>query len=279
MAFIASCTKNADNIPLPNSDAKLVVGCFISPQDSFIVVTLTRSNPIFGKSQNYSSQPTDATVIISSGSSSMKIPYNGSTGYELAASLFPIIAGTNYQLKISTPQNEMVTANCTVPISAIPSFQIQEDSINLTVNIKWQDIPNQANYYKVMGYQFKKNRFQTGRQDTLYDLTHNEVMYGGSKRNTLNLINDQDKDGGQFKVEFKVASFLYYPDPSNSFIRGFDFCLMNLSHELYTYIYSLDNAYNDGNPFSEPSPVYSNINGGLGIFAAFQRTYIKTRKN
>jgi len=45
--------------------------------------------------------------------------------------------------------------------------------------------------------------------------------------------------------------------------------IYNLEKSYYLYHKSLDD-YNDGaNPFSEATPVYSNITGGLGIFTSY----------
>jgi len=42
----------------------------------------------------------------------------------------------------------------------------------------------------------------------------------------------------------------------------------------YNYHRSVFN-FDGENPFSEPSPVYSNIEGGLGVFAAFNGSTIE----
>src|SRR3972149_9782654 len=74
----AGCEKDVTNIKQPETKPKLVAGCFISPQDTLIIVTLTRSNPIFGTGHNDSNNlsVTDASVIISNGINSVVIPYN-----------------------------------------------------------------------------------------------------------------------------------------------------------------------------------------------------------
>ncbi len=44
--------------------------------------------------------------------------------------------------------------------------------------------------------------------------------------------------------------------------------LENLSEDYYNYFHSLENYVNGSGVFSEPSPVFSNIQNGVGIFAA-----------
>jgi hypothetical protein len=49
--------------------------------------------------------------------------------------------------------------------------------------------------------------------------------------------------------------------------------LFNTDEPYYRYHQSLRNSNND-NPFAEPAPVYSNITGGLGVFAAYNQSVI-----
>mgnify|MGYP003444346138 FL=1 len=106
--FLYSCVKEVKNIKLPPSDPKLVVGCFISPQDTLIALTLKRSSPLFG-SGNGSSQHepvTGASVIISGNAGSVQLNYNSKRKqYEASKKTFPISGGETYNLTISTPQH------------------------------------------------------------------------------------------------------------------------------------------------------------------------------
>jgi hypothetical protein len=45
--------------------------------------------------------------------------------------------------------------------------------------------------------------------------------------------------------------------------------LLNTDKSYYDYHRSLGNYDSGDDPFTEPSPVFSNVNGGLGIFAAY----------
>ena len=264
VSLIAGCVKDANNIKLPETEAKLVVGCFISPQDSMIVVTLTRSNPIFGKNHNSSralNNVVDAEVTIFNGTNTINIPYNnGYLDYEIASSLFPITSGTTYQIKVSTPQNEHLSASCTVPLSTVSSVDIEVDTLSRTkkVILKWQDIPNETNYYQAVGFLIISDTFNG-------DTTHTPMGW-----NYNHLANDQDRDGSQLHADLEYDFYGHY----DSKIIGFGFYLMNTDVEYYKYQKSINN-YGGDNPFSEPTPVYSNIKGGLGIFCAFQKFYIR----
>lgn len=262
--LMISCQKDVTNIKLPNSEPKLVVGCFISPQDSLITVTLTRSNPIFGSGHNASNTNPpveDASVIISNGSSSISIPYSaGHEKYALLATAFPIIAGQTYSLSISTPKGENVTGSCIVPSSNISSLSIHfADTTNYShkfIVFKWQDIPNEVNYYKVTGYAVAV--------DTI---TQNDTSYIDS--HSRDLINDDQKDG--FELYSMVSGWV---DDDEMKIVALDIYVINIDKNYYNYQHSLDN-YVDDDPFAEPTPLYTNIKGGLGVFASYQQYYVR----
>lgn len=265
--ILAGCEKTVDNIKLPATDPKLVVGCFISPQSPLITVTLTRSNPIFGPGHNNTNNQSveDASVIISDGTNTASIPYDAlNQQYELQTSSFPIVAAQTYSLTVSTPQGESVSASCTVPASNLPALTVDfTDTLStsypkkLTVN--WQDISNELNYYKVFAQHISIDTFSLS--DTIY-----RDFYGN---NTL--LNDHDKDGAE--MYSKLESHYGYDGFSYKFI-AYDIYILNIDAEYYKYQHSLDN-YTYGDPFSEPSPLYTNIKGGLGIFAAYQQLYVR----
>jgi len=263
--LLVRCQKEVTNIKLPETNPKLVAGCFISPQDTLIVVTLTRSNPIFGSGHNSSNNSfvTDASVIISNGINAVAVPYNNTNWqYELQASAFPVLSGKTYYLNISTPKGENVSARCAVPPSNLSSMTI--DFIDTTsseqkINVKWTDIPNQINYYRVFA--------QTVMQDSFMNDTTYFEMYSDNS-----LQNDNEKDGQE--MSSKLNAYSSYGGTNN--IIGYDFYLLNIDEEYYKYYRSLEN-FSYGDPFSEPSPLYTNINGGLGVFAAYQKIHV--RKN
>ena len=256
--FVSGCTKDAQNIKLPKSDPKLVVGCFISPQDPLITLTLKRSNPIFGSGHSTSnnSMVTDALVTISNGTNAITLSYNGNDEeYQANANLLSIAAGQTYFLTVSTPKGESVSASCTVPVSNITSLIVDfVDTVSTTktLNVKWQDIPNQVNYYRIVG--------QTVGSDSNYSDMHADNS----------LQNDNEKNGKEMSSKLVSNSF----GLNSGKIVAYDIYLLNIDAEYYKYQNSLDN-YTYDDPFSEPSPVYTNIKGGLGIFAAYQQLYIR----
>lgn len=263
--IFAGCEKTADNIKLPETDPKLVVGCFISPQDEFITVTLTRSNPIFGPGHNNTntSPVEDASAIISDGTNTVSIPFdNFNMQYELPTTAFGIVAGQTYSLTISTPQGESVSAVCTVPASNINALTVDftdTASFEKKVTVKWNDLSGETNYYRVTGQIVTTSLSSPG------DTTFNSMW-----NSTAALHNDHEKDGNEMYT--KLQGYGY--GGSDYRLVAYDFYLLTVDVEYYNYQNSLDN-YTYGDPFSEPSPLYTNIKGGLGIFAAYQQLFVR----
>jgi hypothetical protein len=261
-----SCEKEVTNIKLPSTKPKLVVGCFLSPQDTLIRLSLTRSKPIFGTepAKKEAISVTDALVIISNKSQSITLSFNAITNkYEVKAGSFPIVAGTTYSLKISTPNGEIVSATCTIPDSPIPDARIElldTSSATKVVNIKWKDIPNETNYYTVIG---QAQQIVNGpiAQDTL--LT--SLLYDGTSS-----LNDNRKDGN----ELSMILIDFNPGSEHIISTHYSVWVLNIDLNYYQYEKSSFN-YTGDDPFSEPSPVYTNIKDGLGIFAGYQQKFIK----
>ena len=278
IALLSGCTKDVTNIKLPETNSKLVVGCFISPKDTVIVVTLSRSNPIFGPNHNNNSNNllvTDASVTISDDAASVTVPYNSANErYELQSGLFPIMPAQTYSLTISTPKGESVSASCTVPISNLTSLTVDFIDTTITnpndylrINVKWQDIPNQTNYYRAYGEIILIDPFPSSNNDTVpYE------MYAPKS-----VLNDNEKDGKDMAASLEG----YIPYGIDNGVQqtvkiiAYDIYLLNIDAEYYKYQYSLDHYSYGGDPFSEPSPLYTNIKGGLGIFAAYQKLYMR----
>lgn len=280
--FLASCRKDVTNIKLPDSTPKLVVGCFISPQDTLIVVTLTRSNPIFGPSHNnsYNALVADASVNLSDGAASITVLYNSDNEqYELHSNTFPISAGQTYFLNVSTPKGESVSASCTVPPSNPTSLTvdfIDTVSDEKQINVKWQDIPDQTNYYRVFGQMLVIDSLI---EDTFYQ----------SMSVDPSLQNDNEKDGEEMSAKMNGNNSYNYINGiqyANKVI-AYDIYLLNIDLEYYKYMDSFGNysytisgngnttTVSSGDPFSEPILLYTNVKGGLGIFAAYQKLHVR----
>ena len=110
--------------------------------------------------------------------------------------------------------------------------------------------------YNFKGYEDKKITVQnTGRTNSpKRTATTHWIVYSSISNKTIS-----------FDVRNKIKDFSN--DPINELIT-FDIYFMNISSSLYHFHKSLKNHVNSsGDPFSQPTQVYSNINNGIGVFA------------
>jgi hypothetical protein len=265
--ILSSCRKEVTNIKLPNT-SKLVVGCFISPQDTLLTATITRSVPVFGSSA-YTAYPYvwNANVRISDGVHSGTFLFNAiDSNYVLEAKQFPVLPGKTYTLNVSAPSGENVSASCTVPLNQVTSVGLNfVDTTSLVfggsglpakkeIDMNWQDIPGQSNYYLAFA------------QEATY--LYGDTIYNYIDSNGVSLFSNIGNNGSQFSIKF------IWTDSSIPIF--YDFYVMNISSEYYQYLNSIpNNVISNGDPFAVPNPVYTNITGGLGIFTAMQKLHVR----
>lgn len=262
---LTSCESDA-TVDIPETKPKLVVASFISPQDTQVVVRVKRSSPIFQSyNVNTSASVANATVQLTDGSTTMQLVYNSTDEYYgVSTTLFPITAGTTYTLTVTTPEGETASAQTTVPgvapavLNMTYSYVLEDSSSfhvsrHYTFDASWTDFSGQADRYRLIPIQLVKSSISPA--DTF------QLRAGES------LITDANNDGGT--IENKIEVWTHESQGSDTIV-GYDFYLIRSSAEYYLYHESLFN-YNSGDPFSEPSLIYTNITGGLGVFGAYQQ--------
>ena len=234
-----------------------------------------------------------------------KIEYAKRKGYFLNTKIFPILAGKTYNLSAKFPNLPIATASCTIPKRALTSSDYQViggtkiDSVQrgystngsvilsryynlmkpFTVLVK--DFPSEENFYSIAYFT------RTETQDRSFQ---GNPPNPANTRITVNqepfsdFISDYKKDGSQ--LEFQKARFsigYYDTDPNENKYNS-----ITKSSTLQIYIAVTDKAYyqytkavtktegiNGDDPFSEPILTYTNVQGGLGVFAGFNTTVVK----
>lgn len=267
--ILASCEKEVTDVKIPGGKPKLVLGCFLSAEDSLITVSLTKSAPIFTQKSTSSSNFVDkASVTISDGLNSVIIPDKGYGNYQLNSKLFPILEGKEYTVSASAAGYDKVSGKC----NSIPNFISYASAIatgtfnsnNNSIAVTWQDVPNQKNYYFIDVYARLVND-----SITLNDSIHRYISYS-----TSTTYKDDGKDGQKIETIIKLDKT--YLEKNYKF-KGYLIRVLNMDYNYYMYSESLDNYnHNPSNPFSEPSFVYTNIDNGLGVVGGYSlyRFYI-----
>jgi hypothetical protein len=267
--FIA-CEQDAD-VDIPETEPKLVISCFLTPQDSFIRAKITRSNPIFNSSTTLNPGPvTNATVTLYGNSTSIILAYDSATEYYQAnQSLFPIIGGNEYKIVVTHPSGNRAEATTVIPLVSPANFQCTTvDSVyssdpyyvsgETRFTYSFSDPAGVSNYYRFVIYDVSYSTFSG---DTTL------------QRTSWDLFSDDNADG----TTITQNSIAYYYENINSgdTLIGYDVWLLSGNEAYQRFHLSIDNYNGGGDPFSEPTLIYSNVTGGLGIFAGANSTHLR----
>ncbi len=269
--LLLACEKEVTSPKLAGYQSQLVINAFISPQDTLLRVLVHQSRTVTDDQPVYASGAvTDATISLSDGQRTIRFPPAQSDSilrgyvYQVRAEELPIKAGHTYYLEVRTPDGRLAKAQCTVPVAnttaewVIDSTEVSENGFNFkryTGNLRWQDQAGEANYYRIAA---EAAITQTNRRDLFIPLS-----WDG---NYSAFFSDERLDGSVFT------------SPTNTFSLN----QLATSATLYVHLLTTDRSYfqyhrtlrsnETGNPFVEPVLIYSNVEGGLGVFAAFNRT-------
>lgn len=264
-----SCIDDVDNLNLPDSSPKLVVQSFISPGDS-VKVAVRSSKPY-----NYNlPQEGDywefevvksATVIIRDIETGIEqnIPFiEEKSFFGLRSEDFPITPGHQYELAVDATGFESAKATTFVPQNTprVANVKVEATSAN-----EWgeysiiaagaiEDTPSVSNYYALYLYQY-----------TLYTWENIEYTYPTAQ--TKLLITDNLRDGEQISFRVSLNAYFAYGEEE----RGqTEIVVLSTDEHYYRFHKSLEGIYDlTDNPFAESAHLYSNIEGGLGVFASF----------
>jgi len=273
--LLSACIKTLDDKDMPQVESKLVIGGYISPQDTIIRIFVRKSSPINNQSEFLYSPVTDANVLLSGNGVSATLVFNERlSSYTVPASQFPIVPGGTYHLTVSTPAGLYAEAETTVPQDINSSLTYNIDTVersnnygysgkSIEISVRWNDIQNQDNYYRVYG--------ETG---VLYDpiLYPNQYAYHynlqfNTKATVFKDLGYENGNIGPFKAEMALQDM-------NNQSRDVSLSLLNTDRNYYEFYKSYEMAVQE-DPFSEPQNIYTNIKGGLGIFASYQKYEIK----
>ncbi len=268
--LFSSCTKDATNIRVPDFSPGLVINSFIAADIPVSDVTVTSPQRVFGDLSDIQS-PGNLTAFISDGTNKFELTITESDTsaqiYKLSSADLVIKEGKTYDLSVSNDKGLTAEASCTVPIKR--NFKIEVDTVQeLSVNDYWgrlasvsfkisiTDWPGENNYYRMLcSFQSYGNpvySYSSGATDKP------DIMY-----------NDKGRDGG--KLILRTLEPIGIPldapfSPDSAFLKIY---LLNTDKEYNDFHQSLLNYSFGDQPFTEPSTVYSNVSGGLGIFAAY----------
>lgn len=189
--LFTSCKSLVTDIDIPYHN-RLVIQCFISPQDTLLEVSVTQTAPVIGTvldgAERYPNI-LNANVVLSDGQKSVTIPYKtlqlpsaydadgeyiftARSRYFLSAKNLPIIAGKNYTLKISAPGFESVESSCLIPTKVVAEKDISSIQTSVTGNIgrgakgtypsievRFKDIEGEESFYSIGQFFYQKGTY------------------------------------------------------------------------------------------------------------------------
>lgn len=242
-----------DEIDL-NLDPLPVIHSFISPDDSLMRVSLKYAEPTVGfvpDDMENTDPIMNAQVVISDGIRESILNYTENkhiyyADYYAYKDNLSINAGNSYKLEVLTPQGETAQCECTVPESNITQIilkRINDSEDGNLYSFEFLDMSGERNYYAVALAQYS------------WDDENNFERYF-----TLQVLSDELADGTLMNSKY------YSMDGYNP--RAL---LLEVDEHYYKYHTSLNEYYQiRDNPFAEPYNIYSNVEGGFGIFACYK---------
>ncbi len=279
----------------PEYDSEPVATSFFSP-DSTWSVTMHRSLGSAVKQDATREYISDASVRIMDGSSTVDIlSHQGNGRYVSSTGELPSY-GIQYTLQVDFPSKASIQATSAAPSPVVisdysieylaPEFDIVPVS-RYQLRIVFSDMPG-INYYRIGVYRRERNGYRSG--DTDPDSAYRRISFDGltpgwSCGYFTDVVDPIEGGGGSGLLceEFVVTDRLFdgknyswsgttlnVPDEIGR--KELQLVISSLSEDYYKYLHSLErNVFHD--PLTEePFPVYSNVIGGLGVFAGYTNT-------
>jgi hypothetical protein len=308
--LLTSCESLVNDVALsrlPVSTQQVVIHGYLSPQDSLLIVRAGYSEPIFGTVTLFNQTSTPSVSVdlgfvvqLSDGTKTVTLPYvagnNASTSYnyfknsqyQLSAKQLPIVAGKTYTLKVTDKTGKIYESSCVIPM-AVPLKEVLKDSVENTSNpfnkytyiykLNWQDPKGIENYYAVGGSFFEQyNVVVTGKPNS--STTFSGTIYFGDY-DGKNLTNDKNKDGTTMSLSNNSnRNGGNYFDRTTTYtltFRRIELGLISCDKNYYDYNLAAG-RFDDNNPFAEPTLMPTNIKGGLGCFAGYNRSTLILNK-
>jgi len=287
--IFSSCRKIATYVDPPEFVQKLVVNAYLSPDKVnnriFISSNIKRFGEINGNFEPFG----NAYLYIYENSKEVQFDtvrenYLG-TGYNYLIKNFKFKEGQTYKLKVISDIGLEVDATCKIPLKR--NFQITVDTtfkktkdehgsnISLLIaKISITDFLGEPNFYRLLYlYETYHPAFPYKKHLSFKDVAELKVP-GTAEYNAWqndHVRNDIGLDGKKFilrTIEFQPVSLDYisWADPDSAFLRIY---LLSTDKPYYDFHKSLENFSLGDGPFTEPSFLYNNVNGGLGIFASY----------
>ncbi len=237
---------------------KIVVQSFISPQDTIIRVAVRYAELANGEipeGKESDQGIRNAKVKLSNGTKSVILSFfEDEELYAISTKEFLIEAGETYTLEVVAPEYLPIKATSTVPKSRIDTSKIAliipNNKWEEGVLFSWEDIPNEYNYYHLIILDIRE---ESGR----------------------NLIIENDYSVGQYEEgDGRLISRKVYPRRRHVYNDTLQTYSLGLFAAVDYNYYEFHRTFAEQTIDIEvetglPAAIFGNIEGGFGIFAAY----------
>jgi hypothetical protein len=281
LLLLTACEKNV-TISLPDVEQQLVVEGYIY-EDTNAYVFVTKSSPFFSELDSSTVQQyivRGATITLFDGFTTDTLVEVEVPQYYLHFYYSPTIkgiVGRSYALRVET-NGEVVTASTYLPPSiALDSTWWKSDGNKDSLGFAWAHLTDPdtiGNYYRwfakrINKYTYGENAGEQKDFDFIAPLgsTFEDRFINGKSfdfaYNRGQLANSDKEDDG-------------FSDERGYFKRGDTIVIKWCTYDQANYRFWRDTEQqiqSNGNPFSNPAPIFGNIEGGLGIFGGYGVSY------
>ncbi len=298
-SFLAACGLVIP-LDLPQKKTRLVVNCLFSPDD-FFRVSIGNTAPILGKTRPKTLREAQISIGSNTGEtttdfvldSTIQIVKNERNPDQMDTTIVYSFRSlttkpteqTTYTISATSKGFETpAQATQTVPRHvAINSLQYvgatnTDGLLNFQYAMTFDDVADETNFYGMSVYvknqtQKLKRGFYSFDLDLATGLTNDPTNWAGDAAlgvyyGNIPVFTDKSFRNGSKTIFFSVSNKIFSPNPP--LILDVYVELQTHTRASYNYIFSANQQANsNGTPFVEPTLNYTNINNGLGIFAAY----------
>lgn len=244
------------------------MGSYLSQNDDSIIVQLSKSESIL--SENDFQKLSGATVnAFENGTLVGSLTEISAGKYAL-----PFLPSVGKQYKIDANYKSLPQVSATTSIPKIPenseviTSEVQiGDLYPFLINIQFDDNPNSRDYYQIL---------LVYRQEGVeYDIILSFITNSEVLRNSEGDVGDSEfyhYNNALFSDDLFNGNRVNIPIRSADYIEGGEFYLriMSVSEDYYLYRNTAISQFQvNGDPFSQPVMIYSNVENGYGVFAGY----------
>jgi hypothetical protein len=260
-----ACETGVNLVEAPEFEQKLVITAFISPSDKISYFRVSSNRKLYGELET--EDPLGLlSGTISDGSNEAALD-TFRYGLMLSSEKMQIQYGKKYKIRVSSEKGLNAEAECTVPerknfIIEVDTFSILTDNgyyspfpgvyRSLKIKVRFSDLPGEENYYRIIG----RFRGYSSKYGIKGYVEFDKEYISDKGMDGRNIVLNSDQESGYALSSAKDSLFL-------------NIYLYNTEKSYFTYHKSLEGYESGENPFTEASPVFSNITGGFGIFTSY----------